>query len=775
MRRLPVLLLAGLLALAGPALGADEAEEQVRALGGGGPGDHAEVLAAWAGRTPAERVGILRRALASKDVAVSTLAAEGLGSAFLDAGELRVQMQRLLARPLSTFESATTRQPFGLGDDVRPWGSPDVVPFFEHVVADTTGAFEDVALDSWHRVLHPHHVAGLVPLLDRGGPKVFRSVLWHIAMCGEFDHEDRHRAEVARGLLYGLRRLRAERAGVAIPELGAEPVDVVGLPGGGLPAAFVELVEAYYPHDDSWQVRLDADGPPGDLQIRSVYFWLRRWARDLVPAPGDLPFLTTFAATTAGSDVLLRRWALGHMAAMPGPAGLDRVRTWAQGDDLLAAQAAAALAGRGETARFLELLDGDGEPGRAPLAPEVRDLLAELLWAVDRPRAREACVQARLADGEPESGARMWLDAQARFQQERFDGIDITADDMAWISDALWERGAPTTTLALFHHGATWPQGLTPARAQALLARLEDAPGGFWEERDPQALGVLLAHLEVQDAAGLVALLHTWVRTQPDLRSEVLQWLARLGDTRHARAIVEDAVGWEPHERLVLARVHDPVVRDFLQEQAASDDPEVVAPAVLTLLVQAGLPERLAQGLVWSWGNALDTPPLPGVLRRLRAGELADAVWLAAQQTEVSGWGLVQDPRARDALGRLREARHEGRHLQATLGLAIAGDAAATAALRSFLKDDRLWMIEDLPDEVWSCLPATWIVEHWLDRLDSNCCLGWRAMVALHSIFPTIPYDDGFGGAGTRRTRAWIQEQAFRPSRLLDGLVPAPR
>ena len=45
------------------------------------------------------------------------------------------------------------------------------------------------------------------------------------------------------------------------------------------------------------------------------------------------------------------------------------------------------------------------------------------------------------------------------------------------------------------------------------------------------------------------------------------------------------------------------------------------------------------------------------------------------------------------------------------------------------------------------------LADHWIERLDSNCCLGWQAMVALKAMHPTIPFDEGFGGAGTRRTR----------------------
>lgn len=766
-----MLMLASLLALRAQTLRADDAEDRLRLLGSPEHEGHAAALAGWERRQLEERVAILRRALVSEDIALATLAAEAVGAEHLDSREIRRQMSLLMARPTSTFESPTKRRAWGIGAGVRAWGSPDLVPFFRQAAADQTGACDYVSLDSWHRVMRAHHVEGLVPLLDEGSPKVFRRVLWHVAMCGEYDREDRYRAVVARGLLYGLKRLRAERAGKPVPPLDEGEIEVDSPPGGGLPEAYVTLAEAYYPRKATWKIRLDADGPPGDLEIRSAYFWLRRWARDLTPSAKDLPYLQDLVEDAGMSDHMLLRWAVGHMASMSGEGGLDRVKAWAKGYDPKAAYAAAALAERGEPQRFLELLDA-ANATTGDKQQQVRIVLRDLLWSVDRAAARERWVADVLASEPPTVERGNHLDADGRFRKERFDGVEVTAQDMTWIENALWERGASALTLAWFY-GAVWPEGLTRERTEVLLQRLHDVGSLPWEDRTPEDLLRLLAMIEVRDEPRLVTLLHRWVETQQPIRSEVLRWLARLGDTEHAAAMIEDWGHWDYGERWILGRVEAETVREFLETQAEGEDAEFVPPAVFALLTQAGLPDACVLDLLYHWNDDLDVEPLPEIRRLLREGDAPGAVLRAAREASIHLLGLVHDDRARAMLNRFQVDRHLGNYLGATAGLAIAGDAEAGREIRAFLEDDRIWMIENLADEMWSYLAEPWMVEHWVERLDSNCCLGWRSMVALKSIYPTIPFDDGWGGAGTRRTREWIESHTWKHSRLLDGLVQA--
>ncbi len=766
-----LLLLAPLLALSPRTLHAGEAEDRLRLLADEEHEGYAAALAWWEAYKPHAQVALLRRTLVGKDVPAATITAEALGAEYLDNSELRRRMSLLHPRPLSMLKSAPALHDWGLGEGLRAWGAADLVPFFQGVVADETGEFEDIGLDSWHRVMHPRHVVGLVPLLDKGGPKVFKSVLWHVAMCGEYDREDRYRAQVARGLLYGLQRMRAQRAEKPVPGLTEAVPDVTSPPGGGLPEAYLTLAWALYPREGKWKVRLDVKGPPGDLELRSSYFWLRRWAQDLTPAAKDLPYLKDLVEVAETSDHRMLRWAVGHMAGLPGKDGVERVKAWAQGADRKAAYAAAALAERGAPERYHALRKQvEAAEGEEPAL--VRAVLQDLLWSVDRRAALEAWVAGVLVGDAPEFDQKSGLSADGRWNKERFDGVVVTPDDMAWIESALWTRGASTPTLAWFH-GSVWPESLTPERTAALFERLHEMKPLDWEERNPEGLLPLLALLEVRDEARLIKLLRYWLETQVPIRSTLLQWLARLGDAASAAAMVEDWTQWEMDERWLLGLVKDKAVNAFLATQLAGDKAEFVVPAMLALLVRAGLPAACARELRYSWKQDLDEAPLPEILGLVRAGDMSAAVLRAARETGLHLLGLVKDERAVAALRGLRDDRSAGRYRAATAGLAITGDVQAQREMQALLEDDRLWLIEDLADDLWSFLPHGPMTTHWVSRLDSNCCLGWRAMVALREIYPTIPFDDAYGGAGTRRTRDWLTSQRFARSRLLDGLVPA--
>ena len=133
--------------------------------------------------------------------------------------------------------------------------------------------------------------------------------------------------------------------------------------------------------------------------------------------------------------------------------------------------------------------------------------------------------------------------------------------------------------------------------------------------------------------------------------------------------------------------------------------------------------------------------------------------------------GLVDDDRVRARLRAVRAARHNALYWEATVGLALAGDADSRDELTAFLDDDRTWLLMDLEEDAFTEFQRAF-ADRWLDRLDSNCCLGYEWMVMLLRIYPTLPFDDGFGGAGTRRTREWIDAGTWRRSPLIEGWVP---
>jgi hypothetical protein len=388
---------------------------------------------------------------------------------------------------------------------------------------------------------------------------------------------------------------------------------------------------------------------------------------------------------------------------------------------------------------------------------------------VDRSRARERCVESVLDTDPSALTAGDHLDAEGRYALERFHGVVVTDDDMEHLARALWTR-APTLTLAWFH-GSVWPEGLDGPRATALRTRLAELPEVLLDEHAPEYLLPLLAMVEVRDESGLRTLLHHWFDSQSAIRGEVLRWLARLGDTEHAAEMVAGWGEWDEQDRLLLGRVVCPAVRAFLEAEVAREEPQVEA--LLALLIQHGLPEPCARALHHLSYESLDDGELEALQSLLRSGDVAAAVERAAELVPAPLLGLLPGEWARSRLQHLRANPHLGQVVAATTGLALAGDEESRSAFRAFLDDDRFWMIGAIDESVWSRFNESWWVEHWLERLDTNCCLGHQAMVVLRSLYPTIPFEDGYGGAGTRRTREWIRSQRWKRSRLVDGLVPA--
>ena len=728
---------------------------------------HEEALAWWEELAPEGRVRALRAALASADPKVAEVGAATLGYPYLDGVELRRAHRLMRAHPLRYFETPEALDPLVVRDD-NAFGSPDVVPYFEAAVRNDTIDHRSY-LERAHRSLRSEHVEALVPLLEKGNAFVFTGVLWSIGQIGEHDRRDRFRDVIARGLLYGLRRLRAERAGTERPKLADVHVEVISPEGGGLPEALLEIAGACFDDGpESWE----AGDATAVLSVVQPYWWLRRWMVALTPAPKDAPFLERIVEAVPaetppyGPDCLL--WAMRGLARMPEQ--IERVRTWAGQDDERGLYAAAALAEQGEPASFQRLvaaLEGreDEEPG-----PNFRDLE----WLVDRPRARArtaADILGEIANLEPLTGEnRMWM--------RRTQDIVIDDDDLAWIEAELWQQRAPLLTLLAWHTRIR-PGRLTAERAGQLLDRLGAMPALDWRERTLDDYDPLLAELELLAPDRTRALLAHWLETQPTAQEEILQRLARLGVPGNERAMCATWLHWEEDRRWALGRVPGEAVATFLWQVAEGPDGEAAVGALEALLVRAGLDPK-TRALTRNWilqheeAPTVAQPAFRRALDRLNDGDAAGAL-LEIVQGEfppypLSTLGTVVDARITAYLQRLRRERHLERYWDATAALAIGGDAAAHAEFLTLIEDDRTWIVDSQQDSGLGDDRS--LTDMLLERLDSNCCLGWAAHTLLKVIYPTLPFDDGYGGAGTVWTRDWLAQFDWKRSALVDGWVP---
>ena len=113
---------------------------------------------------------------------------------------------------------------------------------------------------------------------------------------------------------------------------------------------------------------------------------------------------------------------------------------------------------------------------------------------------------------------------------------------------------------------------------------------------------------------------------------------------------------------------------------------------------------------------------------------------------------------ARPVLEKYRRERHLGAYWPATAGLAISGDAAARAEFLAMLREDRISLYDQQWDDTGFTLNGDpEVMEHWLSRVGSNCCLWYYAWEALRRWYPTMPAENTVGDPDGLETkaRAW--------------------
>ncbi|MDA1193711.1 MAG: hypothetical protein O2894_00850 [Planctomycetota bacterium] len=775
-----ILLLAGLLPavpLAMRAAAADEDLERLAPLDNPEHPRHEAARTWWEQTSEPTRVAILRRALAADDPALARFGARGIGYPYLDAAELARKMEILRADPHLTFAEAPA---WGLGGR-HAFGADDVVPFYRAAAADPALDLSAAVLDLPHRAARTEHAEALVALLPVGGARAFGGTLFTVLNLGEHDRTDAARAHIARGALYGLRRLRAERAGRPRPE-ALPAVEITSAPEGGLPPAFLEVAYATHPTEPNGFSIGDYGTPHSVVE---PFHWLRRWLLTLTPGPKDVPYLREVVRVAsdapashpyAGTPL---RWALTHLARL---GATEDVRSWAKEPDMRGDYAAAVLARIGEPALFERRL----------AAAEVDSAVEDLLWVVDRPKARARAARALLDAGLGAASPRHPLTPTGRMDLRVYEGIDISSEDLDAIAEVLWDETATDDADALL--GLAWffaeihPIALNPGRAATLLQRLATMPTFDWQDESFEEWARVLAVLEVRDEPATVHMLEAWLESQPEVRADILLMLARLGAPRHERAMIAAWPHWEPEHAWALGRVPGAAIEAFLISRRAGDPAEEDAglraaqsvQALMAMLVRRGMHPSvgaLLENLAMRAENDPDAtrPELETAWGRLLAGDVADCVLgMATESYTTHPVGDLDAPVARSWLRTRRDARGGGTYWDATFAL-VPADHDAYQETRRLLRSGRTWIIDQLQNEGATRGDRAELTALLLDDLDSNCCLAWAAHLLLQELHPWLTIDPAHGGAGRLQTHVWIESTNWRESRIFGGPVPGPR
>jgi len=697
-----LVLLLGLL-LPAPAR-ADENGALLRALADEEAEGYEDALATWEAMDAEAQVTLLRHALEGEDDGLALIAARALGPEQLSWTEIGRQMSLLVRDPalLLSFRRPEWAPGEGFG-----LGRADVVPLFRRAAEDPELVVDPEAWADVHRAARPAHLPELVPLLEHAEGKLFDALLSTIQLVSAYDARDEHRALLARAFLYALERRESDAAGRVPGALAGVDVAMES-DGDGLPPAFVRLVEAR---------------SIASVEANSVH-WMRRWARDLVPAARDVALLE---GLTGAYDSFFPFWALRNLARIGTPETLAFVEQTAAGEGEQAVLAAAALC---EAKRPMAWRKVVADPAR-------RDAVRRVAWAVDPARARALWL----------AGPDDSLTPQRRRELAVYEGIELWPAYVKILAhDYLASDPTPLEQARFFTEAA--PEALTVGRAQRIAEELSTVSDDDLAGLD---LDRLLGVLEVNAPDALMALLRERAETSP----------------------------WAAAALLRLGAAPDDV--DALVPQTRSDDEAVACEALCALAVYHGLDPRVARA-AFAGGSVFGGESWAAVRRLVLEGDPVGAVLLLHEQdahVDTYLLGLLHDPRAEQVLRRYRTERHHGLYWEATAGLALAGDAHARAEFLAFLEDGRTWMLDDLPEGVLTLAGDRDVARLWIAGLDTNCCLQFHALCALRGAYPTLPYENEFGLTLGAPVTTWWAEGLHRApvwSRLLLGwVIPAPR
>lgn len=751
-----------------------------------------EAVTAWKASPAAVQVATIRAALRSDDPNLAFAAAAIASPWTLDLEELRLAGRALALHPLVRWWGPRTPLT-ELGEGSLLLGAADLPALWRAIAAaDPKGG--EFGYQAPHRMLLPADVPGLVPLLETAKPTAFRGLLWDLSNEAENEAGDERRDDYVRAFRYGLARLRAEAKKKPIPKFADVKPPVKK---AGLPAEFVELLRATCgPLGQGFDLGKLPEAPPKAGETSVTYppsaegpaRWIHRWALRLAPAADDADFLRDLVMLPRVLPQT-RWWAARRIAELSaGRGGLAGRASGRTLHDVLAQQddaslfAAAELASRGDRDAWDRLSPGDATPAGKKRA----DVFAMAQWLADPASAREVAWRT-LADGrEPKV-----IDEDERWFLAYDVGIEVKADDLAWIRGRIRSKGAPVRAEAWFDSHVD-ADALDATEAERLLARWSARVAEIEVFED--VLREALARLEPYAHDAVVAFARRLATESKDAetRTAALGLLARLGDAALVDAMLAGDKVLKGFEGRYLGRLRDPAVEAYLRERANSPDAELETAAVEALAIAYGAPEPLASYLgplsrgqdpaadAWDAAKALvlAKDPIGAVLARTATGPTMSTGLGALAYT--GGFGLTADPRVAERLKAWRDERASGLYWVSTACLALGGDEAARAEWRAFLGDARTYLLDDVQDGLLFTMngdPA-W-VDEWVSRLDANCCFSWHAHSVLKATFPTLPFEHNPGDAGRARRadERWFAAHrgTFVRSPVLDGWVPGPK
>jgi hypothetical protein len=680
-------------------------------------------LAAWKSIPYRARIPALLDALSGDDETLALFATENL-----DVLDLTLAEQRRAGRLVSSHPERW----FGpKGDPARlpvdKLGVIEVPLFWKAVVEKGLDFTPGVGLVT-HRQVVPEHLPRLVVLLPRAKPKTFRW-LAQILTRGA-DGIDRHREDVARGLLYTLARLGEERGGAKAPALDDIRIDA---PTRGLPKAFRTLAGVAWGLDPR-RLELERNGK----RDHSPLAWIQRWSFELTPGPDDLAWLADAAARATdprGRVAAVR--LLGKLASADALVVLERL---AGATDQAAVFAAAELSRRGRPKRFESM----SRPGSADIDA---DFLGDA-WYL----ACEVRPDLVPHDIESLSDLHEWAEYEESWGVRRPVALIETI-----IRDALADETAdPLTVLPLL---VQLPDLLTRDVEDRIIERLgswRPRPDGFFDDEDEaedQDGAILLD--EIPRAQGVDLFLGLLETRRPDgLRTLIAAWSK--GKSRGARSLATTL-----EYRLDL-------------------DKQLGVPVLPGQQVDAGLLNRLMQG---EWLMEGEEPEEPWITHNRLCGEgrpLDAALHVISSDPRkyADSLGYLALTPTKDVLRLLRDLRAARRpYWPATLALAIAGDADARAESLGMIRDGRTLMFDRLNEPLGlTCAADPEFISHWVDRIEAICCQAWPSFCVLEGAFPALEIHGIVRAhmATQRRAREMLCGAGvrFRRSHILDAWVP---
>jgi hypothetical protein len=763
-RSLLVSALAVALSLSDASAGEEErADYLFRRLAAPSDPEHNASVKAWAALSPADRLARIRAGIRSQDPRVARLAAAVADPDALDLEEIHRAMA--ICASDAAWVANPTRPLFGtVASDGRGFGIPDMpavcrtaatAPGFSFTVTERVveGMLRtDDPSDEFHRAMEVSIAEPLIALLETRNSAVGHRIGHWLGVISVNTTRNETRPSFAKAFLYRRARSEAEAAGRPVRPLESFESNVGG--AVGVPTAVEALLR-----------RELADAKEdGSRAIHDP--WLLRWLWDLSPVAEDLALLKE-VANAAPSIRAYSVWAVRGLAALDTDGTKSDWRSLAQGEDWTAVAAAAELARRGAPERLRTLANAGDETAVIHA------------WETDAEDARRRWVEAA-ATARPSALLDLRPAARARYELEF--GVRIRNEDVVALGKALIEGEAPKRGAAWFY-GNVLPEAVTPEIGRAMAKRLGAISEDRRADEDPDAedLPTTLACLEVRAPEVLREVLAGWVtRFTRGRRDDALRFLARIGDTRFVEPMLASWAeeGWLSDEH-VLGRVRDPRVAAFLRRHAGDPLADLVHPACLALAVSLGLPDDVRWSLPPPERDAESRGRFEEARRHLLAGD-GESALLAL--TRVAYLGSLRTPRALAHLRRVRAERLVATlpvYWEATVEAAVAGDVAARAEWRTFVREGRVRMLDGhvAKERLLVSDPETAV--DWIPHLDANCCLGFHAWSALGTAFPTSPVEK-IGPVMTQNRVAFERWHAayrgtFVWSRILDGWVPGPR